>query len=225
MLTPVLIIGASLAAVIALGSYLQRLDAKRTAALQMASERLGWRFEAKPEMAVIPNAAQRELFTWGRAQKVRNHMATARDGRLVAVFDYLYTTGGGKNRRTWVQTVAHVHVPGLDLPAFALRPEHVFHRIGGMFGYQDIDLDADPEFSRRYLLRGADEAAIRTVFEAGVLDFYHRNPGSSTEGAGADLFFWRADKRVAPEDVTALVDVALSLADRFQSAAASTSRG
>jgi hypothetical protein len=222
--TYLVMLGAFVTALMGVGYVLLRQDEKRAAALRLAAERQGWRFEAKPDGIVIPGSAQRELFTQGRAQKVRNHMVMERDGRQVAVFDYQYTTGAGKSQRTWKQTVAHVHAPGLDLPAFVLRPENVFHKIGGMFGYQDIDLDTDPDFSGRYLLRGVDEAAIRALFTADVRDFYDRHAKSCTEAAGADLFFWRTDRRVAPEDVAGFVDEALVLTDRLQSAAAAAGR-
>jgi len=42
----------------------------------------------------------------------------------------------------------------LKLPFFELKPENTFHKIGQVFGYQDIDFEAFPNFSKGYLLRG-----------------------------------------------------------------------
>ena len=190
-------------------------EKKRTAALQSLAERQGWAFQHRPPLAVVGHPTRWHLFTAGRGKQVRNHAAGTRDGRQVAVFDYTYTTGGGRSQQTWRQTVVHVRVPGLELPGFELRPEHVFHKIGGMFGYQDIDVENDPAFSGQYLLRGADEAAIRALFDADVRDFYDRNPKCCTEAAGADLFVWRTGKVLKPQDVPALIDAAMDVAGRL----------
>lgn len=210
------VVVVSLGAVMGVGAYLQHLERVRTREVQAVAERMGWPFTAEADFGAIPGMQRFELFAWGRGQEVRNLCRIQRGDRQVTLFDYQYTTGTGKSRRTWQQTVAHVRSPRLRLPRFALRPEHVFHKIGGMFGYQDIDIPADPGFSSRYLLRGQDETAIRAAFGAGVLDFYDRNPRSCAEGADAELFFWRTEKRAKPEELPALVDLALVLADRFE---------
>lgn len=213
-------VAATLAVLIGLGAYLQRLGRKRTQALQAAAERMGWRFEPRPGLDVVPGPERFELFSQGYGREIRNLWQGERGGRRVSVFDYKFTTGAGKSQATWHQTVAHVHSPALRLPAFVLRPEHIFHKIGGIFGYQDIDLPADPEFSRRYLLRGEDVDAIRGRFGSAILDFYDRNPKSCTEAADADLFFWRTSRRlVPPDDVPALIDAAITLCERFESEA------
>lgn len=211
-----LTIAASLAVLTGIGAYLLHLERKRTQALHTAAERMGWSFAAEADLGVVPGMERLELFTRGRGQKIRNLSRGGRGDRQVTLFDYEYVTGSGRSRRAWRQTVVHVHSPRLRLPRFALRPEHVVHKIGGLFGYRDIDLPSDPEFSRRYLLRGQDEPAIRAVFGPGVLDFYDRNPRCCTEADGSGLFFWRTSRRVAPEDVPAIADLALALADRFE---------
>lgn len=217
---------AAFAAVFAGGAYwsIQR-EKKRTQALHALAERLGWTLHPDPPLTVVPGPSRFELFTSGRRQHIRNHASGERDGREVAVFDYSYVTGAGKSQTTWQQTVVHVRAPGLALPAFVLRPEHVAHKIGGMFGYQDIDLENDPAFSGQYLLRGEDEAAIRALFDADVRGFYGRHARSCTEAVGADLFFWRTDRLARPEEVPALMDAALDLAARLGRRAALRSPG
>lgn len=206
---------AAFAAVFAGGAYwsIQR-EKKRTLALSILAERLGWTLQLDAPLTVVPGPSRFELFTSGRRQHIRNYAGGTRDGREMAVFDYSYVTGAGKSQTTWQQTVVHVRVPELALPAFVLRPEHVVHKIGGMFGYQDIDVESDPAFSGQYLLRGEDEAAIRALFDADVRDFYGRHPKSCTEAMGADLFFWRTGRLAKPEGVPGLMNAALDLAAR-----------
>jgi hypothetical protein len=193
---------------------------KRTAAMQAVAERLGWRFEPKPPFATVPELERFVLFSQGHSRQTRNLMAGEKDGHRVAVFDYTYVIGAGKSQSIYRQTVVHVNAPGLNVPQFVLRPEHVFHKIGELFGYRDIDLDVDPDFSKRYLLRGADEDAVRTTFDSMVREFYDRNPKSSTEAARSDLIFWRTGSMVAPDEVDRQVELALALAGRLRESTA-----
>ena len=45
-------------------------------------------------------------------------------------------------------------MPG-NVVDFEMRPENLLNKIGAALGRQDIDFDSNPEFSRRYLLRGS----------------------------------------------------------------------
>ena len=119
----------------------------------------------------------------------------------VKLLDYRYTTGGGKDSRTWSQTVALFPQRAQGLPAVLLAPENIFHKIGQVFGNQDIDFDSSPEFSSHYLLRGADEMAIRSAFGAAALGYFAQQRGWHVEVAGGNLGVYRSDKRCMPEEV------------------------
>ena len=99
------------------------------------------------------------------------------------------------------QAAVSIRSPQLNLPQFALRPQHLFHRIGEVFGYQDIDFDYHPQFSKNYLLRGNNEQQVRKLFTNEVLGFFESQDGVSTEGDGDQLIFYRALTRIKPEDV------------------------
>jgi hypothetical protein len=191
----------------------------RIAALRQLATRLGWSFQDAPSVTIIPHAERFELFKQGRSRKIRNYLAGESGGDQFAVFDYSYVTGDGKTQRTWHHTVLHVHSPRLDLPLFSLRPENLLHRIGGLVGQQDIDIEGHPAFSGEYLLRGQDESSIRAVFEPDVVAFYEANGGRCTTGAGPDLLLWRAATLATAEEVTALLEQGRDLLARFTSRA------
>jgi len=65
----------------------------------------------------------------------------------------------------------------------------------------DIDFPEAPNFSKRFLLRGAQEHAIRAAFNPGVLDFFERHPGVSAEGSGSQLIYYRAGYLQQPADI------------------------
>lgn len=213
---PLLVIAAVAVLIGGAGYWSTRRARHRAVEMREVAQRLGWAAEAHPPLTILPDPSRFELFTAGWRQQIRNYAAGERDGRGVAVFDYRYVTGAGRSQATWRQTVVHVRADALALPAFVLRPEHVHHKVGALFGYQDIDLEADARFSDRYLLRGSDEDAIRARFTDEVRAAYDRDPRLCTEGCGADLFVWRASRLVKPEDVPALIDDALELAARFE---------
>ncbi len=91
------------------------------------------------------------------------------------------------------------------LPNFTLRPENLFHKIGQVFGYQDIDFEAHPEFSKRYLLRAENESEVRRTFSTDVLSFYESDQKLSTEAAARQLIHYRAAKRVPPDEIAEFI--------------------
>ena len=93
----------------------------------------------------------------------------------------------------------------LSLPSFSLEPE-VPGDLGQIFaawaGDQDIDFDDDPEFSRRCLLKGKEEAAIRTLFNPILRGFIVKRWPSAIpalEGNGKHLLFCWPNKKIGSE--------------------------
>lgn len=185
---------------------------RRTHEMRALARRMGWRFQANPPMDVVPDRKRFGLFTVRMRQRVRNHLSGTVGDYQVAVFDLRYSTTSDSGTPPTEQTIVHVRSPLLELPAFSLRPEHVFHRPGDRVGGADIDLRKDPEFSQAYHLAGRDVEAIRDLFDSRVRDVYNRNPGSATEASGSDLLFWKRGERASARDVAALVQTALDVA-------------
>lgn len=189
--------------VVTLVVALVRAERKRGEAMAYATQALGFRYQAEEELERLRATADLPLFSRGRGQKVRNLARGRRDEAEVALFDYQYTVGGGKNSQTLRQTVALF--PVRALPDFVLAPENVFHRIGGLFGYQDIDFPENPEFSKRYLLRGGDETAIRASFGSDRLAFFAGETGWTVESRGGHIGAYRSGKRCKPEELQAFL--------------------
>jgi hypothetical protein len=70
-----------------------------------------------------------------------------------------------------------------------------------LFGFQDIDFDEHPVFSKKYLLRGRNVPAIRELFTEEVLTFYEGVDGVSTEANGNRLLYYRHGKRIKPLEI------------------------
>ncbi len=194
------VVGLGAAALVA---ALVRAERKRAEAMAYASQAMGFRYQQEGELELLRATADLPLFNRGRGQKVRNLAKGRLDESDVALFDYQYTVGGGKNSQTFRQTVALL--PVRALPDFVLAPENVFHRIGRLFGYQDIDFEESPEFSKRYLLRGADDTAIRAAFGADRLAFFGGEPGWTVESRGGHVGVYRSGRRCKPEELHAFL--------------------
>jgi len=194
-----------LVAVVALGGaifYFNYLaEKKRTEAMRQAAEELGFDFTVADRDNLLDRLGGFQLCSQGHGKRIYNVFRGESNDLRVAIFDYRFTTGGGKHSHTTNQTVLCFQMKGPGLPSFFLRPETFLDRIGGLFGFQDIDFDEHPVFSKKYLLRGRNVPAIRELFTEEVLTFYESVDGVSTEANGNRLLYYRHGKRVKPLEI------------------------
>ncbi|MCP4546989.1 MAG: hypothetical protein GY835_11040 [bacterium] len=176
-----------------------RYEGRRREALIAIANRLDLKFESKDLNKTHKRYEHLHLFKQGHGKRMSSIMTGTAQGINIAIFDYRYTVGGGQHSHTYNQTVIHLHSDQLSLPGFAMRPENVFHKIGQKMGYQDINFDNAPEFSKRYLLRGENENRIRMIFKTPVIKHFEGQDKCCVEGSGTDLFYYRSNKRVKPE--------------------------
>ncbi len=203
---------AIIAGLIWLSVYLER---KRTDALRQACLRLGYSFFPRAEPGFQNELSRFSLFNHGHSRVLKNLMRGAGPDAEIAIFDYRYTVGSGKNQHTKKQTVVRLRSAKLNLPAFTLNPENIMHKIGAVFGYQDIDFAQHPGFSKRYLLRGQDESRIRMVFNDPLINFFEARNPIWLEGQGNDLICYRNAKEVKPENLNACLQEALEIFQAF----------
>ena len=205
-LLPIIVPLAVVLFLAALFLILRRGQKKRIEALRVACDSLGFAFEEKGDPEAVKSRADLPLFGHGHTRRVTNVMTGRVGGQEVKLFDYQYTTGGGKESHTSRQTVAFFPGGGQHLPDFVLAPENVLHKIGQAFGYQDIDFDSNPAFSSRYLLRGRDDYAIRSAFSPDTLSFFEQHEGWHVEVQGGTVGVYRGGKRCAPENVAMFLE-------------------
>jgi len=201
LLISLVILGAAAVAVVLWVCIEKRRKRKRTEVLENLAMRYRMQFEAEAQPSFLTSFYGLNLLTLGHSREPGNVMQGEMDGVTVSLFDYTYVTGSGKSSQKHRQTVVCLSLPTLALPHFVLRPENVFHKIGGVFGFHDIDFPEAPNFSKRFLLRGAEEHAVRAVFNPGVLSFFERHKDMSAEGFGNQLIYYRASRIQQPIDI------------------------
>jgi hypothetical protein len=187
-----------------------RNEKKRREALGTFAASNGFTYLEKADSPADVGLAEIDLFNRGHSKRLTNVIAGEVEGSGVRVLDYRYTTGSGKNSSTSNQTVVAIEAGGAALPDFTLAREHFFHKIGQAFGYQDIDFDAFPEFSKKYLLRGEDETAIRSLFTRRLIDAYTGGLDCNLEVRSGWLFVYQLGKRVKPELIQARIESAFA---------------
>lgn len=192
---------------------------KRTYALRQIALRLRFQFVSQGHDKFHHSLEGFHLASVGMHQRLFNLMHGKMDGTDVAVFDYAYQLG----KQQVHQTVIWLQRRGTKRTDFVLRPEvHWLGRLESFFvEYQDINFDSHPTFSREYLLRGTDEAAIRELFTDNVLTFYERNLGLSTEGSGNKLLYYYGGGSFEPDEIQSFLNEALQLLSVLEPATAS----
>ena len=198
MLVPIFVISV-IVGILGVFVTLFYLDQKRTEGLEELAGSMGLEFLAKGDMNLQGRLASFQLFNQGRARKLRNLMVGETDEVAIAIFDYQYTTGSGKNTHTWKQTVALLESDTLRVPPFTMRPESIFHRLGEVFGLQDIDFESHPEFSKMFLLKSDHEDQVREYFDDSILNFFETQKGLSVEANPGRIIFYQSgrSKKVA----------------------------
>lgn len=186
----------------------------RDEAVRAWTARHGWtRGEADPG-----DLFRTHLFsTRRRGGKCRNVHALRSDGLQQLLFEYSFLENTGNSTHRVRQTVLAMRrdEPGAEerWPAFELRPEKFGDRVASVFGKGDIDFDHRPEFSRKMLLRGEDEPAIRRLFDATRMRFFEQNAAWSVESDGEWLVVYRARHECKPDEMDAFVTDARRIRD------------
>jgi len=188
-------------------------EKERAEQLGAVASRLGFEFSPESQPQLVEHLAHFHLFSQGYAKKARNVMSGHAGDVKVLVFDYKYSTGGGKSSQTREQTVILFESDRLHLPAFSLRPEGFWDEVAGLFGRQDIEFEANPEFSSAYLLRGQDEDRVRAIFSEPVVAYYTRHPGLCVEGEGKEIVYYHKGSRLQPEQIPGFFQEGLDVLD------------
>ncbi len=204
------------ALVIIMFSLASRFSKKRTASLRALARKMGFPFSAELESSLFEGLDHFYLFSRGQAPSFTNVMQGAIGDIKLSIFDYTYSVDVGTQMNVVEQTVMLFQSEKLMLPIFILYPENLLHKMGSLFGYQDIDFGSRLEFSKSYLLQGDDEKKIRGIFNDKVLGFFEEHEGLCTEGAGEQLIFYRGANLIPTEQMRAFIDDGLDLIKLFQ---------
>ncbi len=173
------------------------LEANRTREFTSLAESLGLEFLGNTN-SFLRGLESLPLFQQGRGRTASNVLRGGTEEEQLYVFDYCFTTGSGKHRKTHRQTVACFVSQQLTLPQFEIFPQRWYHWLGQkMLGQQDIRFDEYPEFCQRYVVRGS-ETGIRSRFREPLIRHLESERDICVAGQGYHFIFFRRGKRVKP---------------------------
>lgn len=178
----------------------RKKERDRTAAIARVAAQAGFQFTPQGDMP-FQRLFEFHFFRQGRRRAFTNVLSDRHPELGTYLFDYKWVISSGKNSRTYRRTVAAFCIDSAAFPVFEMRPEHFGHKLISAFGYQDIDFSMMPEFSSRYLLRGPNEAAIRSLFDSAAALFFTRDANWLVEGGGRWLIMTLNRNRLAPNEL------------------------
>jgi hypothetical protein len=211
----VIAISVTLSIVVGVSVYQARMQRKRREAIEQFAQELGLTFSAEDTEQFRSRMLDFQLFKEGRAQRVYNLLRAEAEGVRMSVFDYQFTTGSGKHQQTHRQTILAVESNELHMPPMSLRQENFFDTIASAFGFRDIDIDGQPEFSRRFMLKSPNEELTRKLFDAEVCEYFVTRRDVLFEASRNRLAVYRRGKIVKPELLKALLADGLQLFNLF----------
>lgn len=201
--------------VVAIILWSLHVEKKRRTSMESFANALGLTFFESGHDALLSRLRRFQLFNSGRRRTMTNVILGETEVASIAIFDYRYTTGGGKNQTTHTQTVVAMESASLELPSFTMRPEHVFDRVGSALGFQDIDFADHPQFSKMYVLKGEDETAIREFFDQQMLDFFAGRPGICFECMPGMFIYFRARRRQKVDEMRTYLEEGYTVYQAF----------
>ncbi len=94
-----------------------------------------------------------------------------------------------------------------------MEKEGLLERALELAGVQDIDFTRNPHFSRKYSLKGPDEAAIREFMKPALLSYFEKEPAYHLESNGGELVVFKTImRRATVKEVEEMLDFSEGLA-------------
>lgn len=172
-----LIVAVLVLAVLAI-AYGMRQAQKRREALAALAGKLGWRFEPSRDPRHDDRFAQFSMFRQGHSRAAYNTLTgeLSIDGRVyhgqMGDFTYKETRSNGKSTTTETYNVSYLLLqPPLTWRGeLRIRPEHLFDKLAGMIGFDDIDFES-AEFSRKFHVKCDDKRFAYDVITPRMMEF------------------------------------------------------
>ncbi len=173
LLVPVIII-----VMILLVVYGQIAERKRREALSLLATRLGWRFDTSGVRGFMSQFAHFGIFSKGHSRRplytLTGSMQVNQKTFQCVAGDFLYkvTSGSGKHRRTQTYHFSYLIVclPWNGVPDLMVRREHLFDKIGSVFGFDDIDFES-AEFSKTFCVKSTDKRFTYALIDPRMMEF------------------------------------------------------
>ena len=206
-----IVVGVLLVGVMAYFGHLQ--EKKRREGLAALANQLDLSFDPNHDSSHDDEYAQFEIFRRGHSRVAKNTLTGTvelfeRTCRLVmGDFRYKVTSGSGKNRSTTTYNFSYLVVhPPWHTPPLLIRPEGVWDKLKGAFGFDDIDFESD-EFSRKFYVQSSDRKFAYDVLHARMMEFLLQNSPPMIDIEGGALCLSGGRRRWEPDRFGGSIDL------------------
>ena len=168
-----LLIGAGIA-----GYFAWKKERERREALKKIAIELGWSYSPAHDRHHDDQYSHFEIFRRGHSRVAYNTLRGTLPifgisaAAQIGDFRYKVTRGSGKSRHTSTYHFSYliVHMPHRTIPDLVIRPEHMFDRLAGVFGFDDIDFES-AAFSKHFFVKSRDERFAYDVVDPRMMEF------------------------------------------------------
>lgn len=134
------------------------------------------------------------------------------------IADVTFNEGAAFSAEVYHSTVMTLRLPQV-LPKFVMEKEGIFDKIFDRFmafsGYRDIDFELYTDFSKKVLLMGEDEQAIRDLFTPELIRFFENEQVQHIECNGEALLIFNKLKPARTDETEKIIGFAKRLTDRM----------
>lgn len=131
------------------------------------------------------------------------------------VSDVTFNEGDAFSAETFNTTLMVLKI-NKDIPVFTMEKEglfeKIFDRVMAFTGFKDIDFEMYPDFSKRFLVTGREEASIRAFFTDELISFFENHQIYHIESNGEALVIFNKIKLARTDETISLIDYTKNLA-------------
>ena len=131
------------------------------------------------------------------------------------ISDVTFNEGDAFSAETFNTTLMVLKI-NKPIPVFAMEKEglfeKIFDRVMAFTGFKDIDFEMYPDFSKRFLITGKDEAEIRSFFTDELIRFFENHQIYHIESNGEAIILFDKIKLARTDETIALIDYTKELA-------------
>ena len=131
------------------------------------------------------------------------------------IFDVTFNEGEAFSAETFNTTLMVLKL-NHKIPYFTMEKEGVFEklfdRVMAFTGYKDIDFEMYPDFSKKFLITGRNEAEIRSFFTADMIRFFESQQIYHVESNGEAIVLFDKIKLARTDETIALINYGKALA-------------
>jgi MFS superfamily sulfate permease-like transporter len=137
-----------------------------------------------------------------------NTLTKYTDLSRVDVSDITLTEGAMQDREDTHISVIYISEADIQVPDFALEPERLWSKLFEGVAGKDIDFASHPEFSKKYYLRGQQEAAVREFFSESLIQFLENREEIHIESHRNRLLFYKKRDLLGASEIPYVVKFA-----------------